>query len=128
MFRGSRRLWVAIPAMLVSGLAWSSDFERSGPAAVAHPVRQAQPAALNFGSPLSGETLDQHRAGESKLQLNLNDVKASLEDNKAINTINGMNVITGEAFGRASGLPLAVQNSGNNVIIQNSFILNLDMR
>jgi hypothetical protein len=81
-----------------------------------------------LGPPLEVQVLDRHRAGETKQTFNLMDVKAVLEDNRAINTMNGSNIITGDAFANASGLPVAVQNSGNNVIIQNAFILNLNVK
>jgi hypothetical protein len=45
-----------------------------------------------------------------------------------VGTTNGANSISGGAFGGASGFPVAVQNSGNNVIVQNAFIINLDVR
>jgi hypothetical protein len=85
-------------------------------------------AQSEFGPALEAQVLDRHRAGETKQTLNLMDVKASLENNRAINTVNGSNIITGDAFANASGLPVAVQNSGNNVIIQNAFILNLNVK
>jgi hypothetical protein len=60
--------------------------------------------------------------------LNLQDTKATMQDTTAIGSHNGTNTIGGGAFGGASGFPLAVQNSGNNVIIQNAFIINLDVK
>lgn len=82
-----------------------------------------------FGPALAAQALDQQRAGqEVDLHLNLMDVKAQLDDNQAINTVTGSNLIGGGAFGNASGLPVAVQNSGNNVVIQNAFILNMNVQ
>jgi hypothetical protein len=109
------KAWFAVVAlMLVAGTAWSGE--------------SADVVAADFGPPIAPEVLDQHRAGESKQQLNWMDVRANLEDNKAIDTFNGSNFITGDSFSHASGLPVAVQNSGNNVIIQNAFILNLNVK
>lgn len=135
MLRGSKQLFGAVAIMLVSGANWAGESAGVGSALALDAARtwsgQAQPTnakSVDFGSPLAPHALDRHRAGEAKLQLNLMDVKASLEDNLAINTFNGSNYITGDAFGHASGLPVAVQNSGNNVIIQNAFILNLNVK
>ncbi len=135
MFRGSKELLGAVAIMLMSGPAWTAENADVGSALASDvtpaSAEQAQPAnakIVDFGTPMAPEALDQHRAGESKFQLNLMDVKASLEDNQAINTLNGSNFITGDAFAHASGLPVAVQNSGNNVIIQNAFILNLNVK
>ena len=99
---------------LVAGMASAADGD--------------QQVQAELGAPLEAQLLEQHRAGETRQTFNLMDVKASLEDAKAINTLSGSNIITGEAFANASGLPMAVQNSGNNVIIQNAFILNLHVK
>lgn len=79
-----------------------------------------------LGSKLPASTLSQQRGGE--LIVNHVDEQAKLTDNRAINNATGGNFITDSAFHGASGLPVAVQNTGNNVIIQNSFILNLRLR
>jgi hypothetical protein len=40
----------------------------------------------------------------------------------------GANTIAGGAFSGMSGLPLVVQNSGANVLIQNAVIVNVKMQ
>lgn len=113
VFRGIA--WCGAAAVLLaSGAAWAGESGEAGSA--------------DFGSPVALETLDQRRAGESRLELNLQETNATLQDNKAIHTVSGANYITGDAFRDASGFPVAVQNTGNNVIIQNAFIVNLDMQ
>jgi hypothetical protein len=47
--------------------------------------------------------------------------------NTAIDVATGTNTISAGAFSNMSGLPLVVQNSGANVLIQNAVILNLQM-
>ena len=79
-----------------------------------------------LGTPMKSETLAKQRGGQQVI--NLNDVNAKLYDNRAIDTISGNNFIGDSAFSHASGVPIAIQNSGNNVIIQNSLILNLQMK
>jgi hypothetical protein len=39
--------------------------------------------------------------------------------------VSGGNFISDSAFSHASGLPVAIQNSGNNVSIQNAYIVNI---
>jgi hypothetical protein len=112
MLRGSLWSLGAVTALFLSGFAWADDSAISG---------------AQLGAPLTAEVLDQQRAG-AELHLNLMDVKAHLDDNQAINTLNGSNYIAGGALSNSSGLPVAVQNSGNNVIIQNSFILNMNVK
>jgi hypothetical protein len=77
---------------------------------------------------MTRQALDDRRARDGRLELNLQQTNATLQDNVAINTSNGANTISEGAFSYASGLPVAVQNSGNNVIIQNAVILNLNVR
>ena len=62
--------------------------------------------------------------------VHLNDIHAggNLTNNSALNDITGNNAITEGAFTGTSGLPMVIQNSGNNVIIQNATILNVNMK
>lgn len=48
--------------------------------------------------------------------------------NTAVNVLGGANSIGGGSFSNASGLPVAIQNSGANVLIQNATIINIEMR
>lgn len=104
----------AAALLLASGAAWAGESGEAGSA--------------DFGSPVEAQVLEERRAGESRQVLNLQETNATLQDNAAIHTVSGANSMTGDAFRGASGFPVAVQNSGNNVIIQNAFIVNLDMQ
>jgi hypothetical protein len=104
----------AAALMLLSGAALASD--------------SADDDSLEFGSPIAHAALDERRAGDGRLEFNLQETNATLRDNTAIHTTNGANTISDGAFSHASGLPAAVQNSGNNVIIQNAVILNLNVQ
>ena len=55
-------------------------------------------------------------------------LKGIVADNRAINVTTGNNFITDGAFAGTSGLPLIVQNSGNNVLIQNATIVNVQVK
>ncbi len=79
-----------------------------------------------LGTAMTPKALDRQRGGQGVT--NANELDARLHDNRAIDTISGNNYITDSAFSHASGVPVAIQNTGNNVIIQNSFILNLEMK
>ena len=80
-----------------------------------------------LGAAVAPKALDAQRGGQTVV-VNSMDVDAKLHNNSAANTLSGSNVITESAFSHSSGLPVAIQNSGNNVIIQNAFILNLQMK
>ncbi len=96
------------------------------PALVLADDDQATTKADFFGARVSPQELDRQRGGE--MYVNSVDEQAELSRNNATNNVTGNNFITDNAFGGAAGLPVAVQNSGNNVIIQNSFIVNLQMQ
>jgi len=80
-----------------------------------------------LGKAMTPKALDTQRGGQG-IVVNKNDLNGNLYDNRAIDNITGSNYITESAFSHASGLPVSVQNTGNNVLIQNSFILNLEMK
>jgi len=48
-------------------------------------------------------------------------------NNTATNITTGMNVIDNGSFANASGLPVVIQNSGANVLIQNATVINLQL-
>jgi hypothetical protein len=80
-----------------------------------------------FGSqPVSNKTLNARRGGERVF--NDAELKGVVSNNVASNLTTGMNVISEGAFSGSSGLPLIVQNSGNNVLIQNSTIVNVQLK
>ena len=83
----------------------------------------------NLGTALAAEALEQHRGRETRnTEINWQETNGSVEGNRATGNVNGSNFIRDGAFSNAAGLPITVQNTGNNVLIQNSVILNLDMR
>ncbi len=87
----------------------------------------SKPPSSPFGSqPVSNSTLSAKRGGERVF--NDAQLKGVVSNNVASNLTTGMNVISEGAFSGSSGLPLVVQNSGNNVLIQNSTIVNVQLK
>lgn len=85
----------------------------------------------SWGKPVAAAQLETQRGGTDlgpQLIINRNDLKAKLYDNVAVDNVTGNNSITGNAFAGASGMPIVMQNSGNNVIMQNATILNLTVK
>lgn len=80
-----------------------------------------------FGAPLANARLETQRGGQD-LIVNEQKLKATLTDNSASNLNTGNNIITDGALAGINGIPMVIQNSGNNVIIQNSTILNLNLK
>ncbi|MDI1276459.1 hypothetical protein [Methylobacter sp.] len=65
------------------------------------------------------------REGVDIFTLNNMNVRATLSDNVANHNVNGYNIIDHGSFAQTSGITDVVQNSGNNVIIQNSTMVNV---
>jgi len=80
-----------------------------------------------LGSALSDNRLSAQRGGQDA-QLSEIKAKSTVTDNSAHHLTTGTNTITEGAFGHVSGMPMVIQNSGNNVSIQNSTVLNLQLR
>lgn len=84
----------------------------------------------SWGTPIPVAQLDAQRGGTDTgpVTINANMLNAKLHNNAAIDNVTGDNTIAGGAFAGASGLPIVIQNSGNNVIIQSGTVLNLTMK
>ena len=83
-------------------------------------------ADVSFGPVLDDRELAAQRGGD--VHVNQNNATATVEGNVATNLSTGDNSISGSAFTNTTGVPMVVQNSGNNVVIQNSTILNLQLQ
>ncbi|MCC2957827.1 hypothetical protein LK542_19590 [Massilia sp. IC2-477] len=49
-------------------------------------------------------------------------------NNTAVNTVSGNNVIDSGSFANAQGIPMVIQNSGSNVLIQSATVINLRLQ
>ena len=111
----------------------------SSPVAVATPsiaspsyalLPAAQAATVQgspFGSkPMTVEALATKRGGDRVF--NDNQLKGVVADNQASNLTTGTNVISEGAFAGSAGLSTVIQNSGNNVLIQNATIVNVQLK
>jgi hypothetical protein len=92
------------------------------------PVVAAAPPADLFGAqPLALERLDGLRGGADTVSNDMN-LSGTVANNTAVNVVSGMNTISNGSFSNASGLPVAIQNSGANVLIQNATIINVQLQ
>jgi hypothetical protein len=84
-------------------------------------------APTMFGSAaISSDALDVFRGGTEVLNISKND--GIVGNNQAYNLTTGNNVITEGSLAGASGFSTVIQNSGNNVLIQNSTNINLQVK
>jgi hypothetical protein len=77
--------------------------------------------------PLAPERLAQWRGGTDTVSSDMR-LNGTVAGNAAVNVATGANIITNGSFSNASGLPVAIQNSGANVLIQNATIINVELK
>ncbi|HVI56099.1 MAG TPA: hypothetical protein VM621_13735 [Luteibacter sp.] len=96
-------------------------------AAYATPPGQ-EPPPPSFGAATPSEQL-QDMSGGTNTTNNINNqtVNGTMTNTDAKDNFSGSNIVSGSAFGSSAGLPTVIQNSGNNVLIQNATIVNIRM-
>lgn len=95
---------------------------RPGPA-----ITLAAETDLFGAQPIATERLARLRGGTDTVSNDMN-LGGTVANNTAINVVSGMNIISNGSFSNASGLPVAIQNSGANVLIQNATIINVQLQ
>jgi len=87
----------------------------------------AADAVPGFGFVIENSRLADQRGGSDTV---VNEARLSgvVSGNSAINVVTGSNVISSGSFANASGIPVVIQNSGANVLIQNATVINLQLR
>lgn len=55
-------------------------------------------------------------------------LNGTVSDNHADHVVTGSNAISAGSFQGAAGVPMVIQNTGNNVLIQNATIINVQFR
>ncbi|WP_449428694.1 hypothetical protein [Rhodanobacter umsongensis] len=55
-------------------------------------------------------------------------LNGTVSNNSASHLVTGSNAISGDSFSGAAGLPMVIQNTGNNVLIQNATIVNVQFQ
>ena len=82
--------------------------------------------SMEFDKPVAMATLESYRGGT---QLVVNDMQlaGTTSGNSATQVVTGSNAISAGSFANMSGLPVVIQNSGANVLIQNAVIVHVQM-
>lgn len=92
------------------------------------PPPPAAPADRWFDAPaVAADQLGQMRGGADTVSNDMS-LSGTVANNTAVNVATGMNTISNGSFSNASGLPVAIQNSGANVLIQNATIINVQIQ
>lgn len=119
-------LGAVIGLVIAAGSAFADE-----PASSQEPTSTVSGPSILLGAaaPVSDETLGTESAKAQiqldKLVVNEQDLDGVVQDNVAINNTTGNNSVSGEAFSDAAGFVTVIQNTGNNVLIQNSTIVNI---
>ena len=134
----ARRLCsIAVLALLSSpAFAGPGEAQAGQEGAAQAPARQdakldaAAPAnaglSLDFGPAADLGKLEQSRGGaDTKNDMKLDGV---VTGNSATNVSTGANMIDNGAFSNMSGIPVVIQNSGANVLIQSATIINVQFK
>ncbi|CAG9177344.1 hypothetical protein LMG23992_03479 [Cupriavidus laharis] len=144
-----RPIRIAVTTLATAFLAWPYMQAHADPAAgdvaVAAPVAAvgsgtaadegkaggATRATSNpFGATVAAVASDKLDGVRGGADLVVNDMRlhGTVADNAAIGTYSGSNIVTDGAFANAAGIPTAIQNTGNNVLIQNATIVNVQFK
>lgn len=75
---------------------------------------------------ISAEHLNDFRGGTDTSVSNMK-LSGTVASNTARDMVTGANSISAGSFANAIGIPIVIQNSGANVLIQNATIINLQM-
>ncbi len=130
---------VALPAatatlaMAAEDVPVANDLQTANVEAVRPPV--AAPASVpalvpGLGHAIDADKLERYRGGTQDLYQTVNDARLSgtVSNDTAVNVATGSNIVGGGSFTNAAGIPTVIQNSGANVLIQNSTIVNVQFR
>jgi len=119
---------LSVAAALISGMLHGSAWADAVAVDEAMMAAKATADSLFGTTALSGDALDESRGGAEIQVFNTNALDGVVSDNHAYNLTTGSNWITSGSFSDASGLSTVIQNSGNNVLIQNPTIVNLQVQ
>ena len=79
-----------------------------------------------LGAPARADKLEAQRGGTDTS--NTMRLDGNVRDNSATNVVTGANTIDAGSFANMNGIPMVIQNSGANVLIQNATIINLQFK
>lgn len=80
-----------------------------------------------LGTPAQEARLSRSRGGTDTVS-NDATLTATVTNNTATRVVTGSNTIDGGSFANMTGLPMVIQNSGANVLIQSATVINLQLK
>ena len=99
------------------------------PEFTATPQARTGPARADvaFAGPVRRSRLAQTRGGADTGSTTIT-LSGVVSGNAATNVTTGNNTIDASSFANASGIPIVIQNTGANVLIQNATVINLQLK
>lgn len=90
------------------------------------PIPDAGAARSTFVQPVATQALAGMRGGSEWVSSNIK-LLGTTAGNTADHVVTGSNAISAGSFANLNGIPLVIQNTGANVLIQNAVIVQLQM-
>ncbi|WP_156116603.1 hypothetical protein [Massilia sp. 9096] len=99
------------------------------PVTLAAAPSSAKLDGMDFGQAADLGQLEQSRGGTDTSNVTNNTrISGAVTDNNAINVVTGSNTIDAGSFANMAGIPVVIQNTGANVLIQSSTTVNLQFK
>ena len=91
-------------------------------------ISSGQPAAQASQADGSAKLEGQRGGTDTHTTNNTANLQGGVNGNSAVNVMTGNNTIDAGSFANMSGIPVVIQNSGANVLIQNATVINLQLQ
>jgi hypothetical protein len=127
LLNSSTFLLAAVLALPAGAGAAERSPANAAPPAPAYPGVTSGVAFGTGGAAADDKLLARARGGSDQTVIDTK-LAGTVAGNTATNVISGSNVIQGGSFANMSGIPIVVQNSGANVLIQNATVINLQLK
>ncbi len=114
---------LAVAGLLLPSMAGAQSTQAVQADAIEPPASVSE-----WSGALKAEQLETLRGGAETRISNSNALNGAVTDNAAINLVTGSNSVSSDSFANLNGLAMVIQNSGNNVLIQSSTIVNLRLQ
>ena len=121
------QLTVAAPLGAAPGCGTDATTAAGAISALPAPPDLALAVAVpGFGVAAAPDVLDGARGGTGGSAAA--DLRGIVTGNSATSVVSGANAIQAGSFAGASGIPIVIQNTGANVLIQNATVINLQFQ
>jgi len=119
------REWLVGTALVLASVAVRADQPAAASVLAGDDTVAAFAAATPLPAAALGELAGKAQLHVDKIQVNDQELTGTVTDNVALNNQTGHNTIASDAYNNAAGFITTIQNTGNNVLIQNATIINL---